>query len=806
MTDAGKLEHVSTASDTEASEKKASRGKAKKSGSTKSASSKATKKASSSAAEKSSSKKASKAKETKASTKKSAKAKDSKAKAKAKESSASTKKAEGAKAAGKSKTSSATVPERHSEGEGHAPSSVFVVASEGATGKSTVALGLLRFLAGKVQRVGVFRPIAPNAEGERDEILEVLQQHTTVDIPYEDCIGVSGDLFHANPEERIDEIVQRYHAVANQCDAVVVLGSDYTGVAYPPEFDVNAQIAANLGIPVLLVVKSFKRTPEEIAGNAGVSLQELRNHHAHPVALVANRCDAAATADIAKALDSLDMPVWAVPEDPILVAPTMGELMEALDGELHAGDPALLDREAMHMMVGGMTADRILARLKDGQVVIVPADRTDAVLAVASAHNAEGFPSLAGMVWNGGVSPSEELDRLIIGLKTSMPIITTPHGTYESASIAASTRGRINSSSGRKVEAALSLMEKYVDTDELLKRLQVKIPDVVTPQMFEYRLLEQARSDRRHIVLPEGTDDRILHAAGRLMRREVAKLTILGDEESVRARADELGIDLGDTTILDPATSKHHERFAKKYAKLRKHKGVTLEQAREKVTDISYFGTMMVLEGMADGMVSGAAHTTAHTIRPSLEVIKTKPGVNTVSSVFFMCLADHVLAFADCAVVPDPTAAQLADIAVSSAETASQFGISPRVAMLSYSTGDSGSGEDVEKVREGTAAADKTLTDIPVEGPIQFDAAVDPVVAQKKAPKSEVAGKATVLIFPDLNTGNNTYKAVQRTAGAVAIGPVLQGLNKPINDLSRGALVEDIVNTVAITAIQAQKG
>ena len=793
---------MSKASDTEASEKKAAGRKAKKGGSTKASSKKVS---AASAAKKSSAKaeKSTKKSQGKAGSKKaSAKGASTKKGASARKSE-STKKAAADKAT--TQSSSATVPERRTDDSDAAPSSVFVVASEGATGKSTVALGLLRFLAGKVQRVGVFRPIAPIADGERDEILEVLQQHTTVDIPYEDCIGVAGDLFHANPEQRIDEIVQRYHVVADQCDAVVVLGSDYTGVAYPPEFDVNGLIATNLGIGVLLVVKSFKRTPEEIAGNAEVSLQELRNHHAHPVALVANRCDPDAVEDIESALSSLDMPVWAVPEDPVLVAPTMGELMNALDGEFHAGDPALLDREAMHMMVGGMTADRILARLKDGQVVIVPADRTDAVLAVASAHNAEGFPSLAGMVWNGGVEPSPELERLIHGLKPSMPIIKTAHGTYESASIAASTRGRINSTSGRKVEAALSLMEKYVDTSELMERLQVRIPDVITPQMFEYRLLEQARSDRRHIVLPEGTDDRILHAAGRLMRRDVAKLTILGDEEAVPARAEELGINLGDATILDPATSKHRERFAKKYAKLRKHKGVTLEQAREKVADISYFGTMMVLEGMADGMVSGAAHTTAHTIRPSLEVIKTKPGVNTVSSVFFMCLADHVLAFADCAVVPDPTAAQLADIAVSSAETAAQFGIDPRVAMLSYSTGDSGSGEEVEKVREGTSVAEERLTGIPVEGPIQFDAAVDPIVAQKKAPGSDVAGQATVLIFPDLNTGNNTYKAVQRTAGAVAIGPVLQGLNKPINDLSRGALVEDIVNTVAITAIQAQK-
>lgn len=725
--------------------------------------------------------------------------KASKAKGKA-ESSAKGKGTTKSSAAAKGKAASAR--DRGADDAG--TSSVFVVASEGATGKSTVALGLLRVLAGKVQHVGVFRPVDTSGEGETDAILEMLHQHATADVPYEECIGVSGDLFHANPDEHIDEIVARYHAVADRCDAVVVLGSDYAGVAYPPEFEVNARIAANLGIRVLLVVKSFERTPAEILGNAEVSLQELRNHHAHPVAVVANRCDAGRLEKITKALAAVDLPVWAIPEDPILVAPTMGELMNALDGELYAGDPALLDREAMHMMVGGMTADRILERLEDGQVVIVPADRTDAVLAVASAHNAEGFPALAGMVWNGGIEPSDGLDRLVRGLKPSMPIITTEHGTYESAKIAANTRGRINASSGRKVESALSLMEKHVDTDALLERLQVRIPDVVTPQMFEYRLLEQARSDRRHIVLPEGDDDRILHAAGRLVRRDVAQLTILGDAEAVAARAEELGIDLGDTEILDPRTSDLCEKFAKKYAKLRKHKGITLEQARERVRDISYFGTMMVLEGLADGMVSGAGHTTAHTIRPALEVIKTKPGVSTVSSVFLMCLADRVLAFGDCAVVPDPTAEQLVDIAVSSAETAAQFDIEPRVAMLSYSTGDSGSGADVEKVRTASDAAKEKL-DIPVEGPIQFDAAVDPTVAKKKMPHSEVAGNATVLVFPDLNTGNNTYKAVQRTAGAVAIGPVLQGLNKPINDLSRGALVEDIVNTVAITAIQSQQ-
>jgi len=345
---------------------------------------------------------------------------------------------------------------------------------------------------------------------------------------------------------------------------------------------------------------------------------------------------------------------------------------------------------------------------------------------------------------------------------------------------------------------------EQVDQAALLAAINVSASDVRTPLMFEYQLVERARADRQRIVLPESEDDRILEAAAILLRRGVANLILLGDETKVRARESALGLDLDEASIVSPLDTELVERFAAAYAEVRAHKGMTLERAREMVTDISYFGTMMVHLGMADGMVSGAVNTTAHTIRPALEFIKTKPGVNTVSSVFLMCLADRVLAYGDCAVIPEPTVEQLADIAISSAETAQQFGIEPRVAMLSYSTGTSGSGADVEKVRAATELVRQRAPDLMLEGPIQYDAAVDPEVARTKLPNSPVAGRATVFIFPDLNTGNNTYKAVQRSAHAIAIGPVLQGLRKPVNDLSRGALVEDIVNTVAITAVQAQ--
>jgi phosphate acetyltransferase len=323
--------------------------------------------------------------------------------------------------------------------------------------------------------------------------------------------------------------------------------------------------------------------------------------------------------------------------------------------------------------------------------------------------------------------------------------------------------------------------------------------------MFRAQLVERARSRRRTIVLPEGNDDRILRAADIVARRGVVDMVILGIEETIRARAAALGLDLSAVSVVNPSDPELVEEFAEEYTKIRAHKGMTLDRARDAVQDVSYFGTLMVDSGRADGMVSGAVHTTAHTIRPAFEIIRTAPGVSIVSSVFFMLLADRVLVYGDCAVNPDPDATQLADIAVSSARTAAQFGVDPVVAMLSYSTGESGTGRDVDKVREAAALAHAKAPDIPIEGPMQYDAAADPEVAALKMPGSAVAGRATVFVVPDLNTGNNLYKAVQRSAGAVAVGPVLQGLRKPVNDLSRGALVQDIVNTVVITAIQAQE-
>ena len=688
--------------------------------------------------------------------------------------------------------------------DGHASSvsAIYVASPEGDTGKSTIALGILHRLTATVARVGVFRPITRLGE-DRDYILELLLAHTTAGLAYEQCVGVSYQQLHEDPDVAIADIVDRFHAMAEHCDAVLIVGSDYTNVTSPSELSVNARIAVNLGAPVVLAVRAKGRTPDEVVQVVELCLAELAAQHAYTAAIVANRCEPSQLKAVAAALEKVTPQTYVLPAEPLLVAPSVADLQQAVDGALIKGDEALLGREVMSVLVAGMTAEHVLERLTDAMAVITPGDRSDVVLAVVSAHAAEGFPSLSAIVLNGGLELHPSIAALVSGLGLRLPIVATALGTFETASAVASARGRVTATSQRKIDTALALIDKYVDIGDLLAQLAIPIPTVTTPQMFEYRLLERARSDCKRIVLPEGDDDRILKAAGRLLQRRVADLTILGDEAQIRSRAAELGVDLVAATVLNPRTSELCDQFAEQYAQLRKRKGVTVEQAREIIHDVSYFGTMLVHNDIVDGMVSGAVHTTAHTVRPAFEIIKTQPDVSTVSSIFLMCLADRVLAYGDCAIVPDPTSEQLADIAISSARTAAQFGIDPRVAMLSYSTGSSGIGADVDKVRTATELVRRRAPDLLVEGPIQYDAAVEPSVAATKMPDSPVAGRATVLIFPDLNTGNNTYKAVQRSAGAVAIGPVLQGLNKPVNDLSRGALVSDIVNTVAITAIQA---
>jgi phosphate acetyltransferase len=680
--------------------------------------------------------------------------------------------------------------------------SVYIASPEGQTGKSAIAIGLLDALTREVGSVGVFRPLV---HGHGIDMLgDMLVNEPGITQDYADAIGVTYEQARENPDDAMHTIVEQFGRLTERFDVVLVLGSDYTDVSTGTELTVNARIAANLGSPVVLVVHGRDRRPEEVRATAEIALVELNSHHAQPVAIIANRCDPDQLDDVTAALGSgHGLVVAALPESPILSAPTVRAQAEAVEADLVLGTDSWLDRESGGLIVAAMSLPNVLNRLRPDVTVIAPSDRGELLPGLLMAHQSGTFPSLAGILLTGGYPMAAPVKRLLEGVPHNLPILSTELGTYTTAATLSTVRGPMSKSSTRKLEVARRLFSENVDSDALLRAINVSSSEVRTPLMFEYQLMERARAADKHIVLPESTDDRILEAASILLRRGVARLTLLGDETKVRARASVLGLDLEEAEIVSTHDPELVERFAAEYAKARAHKGMTLERAREVITDVSYFGTMMVHLGLADGMVSGAANTTAHTIRPALEFVKTTPGVSTVSSVFLMCLADRVLVYGDCAVVPDPTTEQLADIALSSAATAAQFGIEPRVAMLSYSTGASGSGADVEKVRAATALVADGRPDLPLEGPIQYDAAVDLDVARTKLPDSAVAGRATVFIFPDLNTGNNTYKAVQRSAHAIAVGPVLQGLRRPVNDLSRGALVDDIVNTVAITAVQA---
>ncbi|MGW1867498.1 phosphate acetyltransferase [Streptomyces mauvecolor] len=684
--------------------------------------------------------------------------------------------------------------------------SVYVTGIDRGDGRQVIELGVMELLTRQVDRVGVFRPLVHDGP---DRLFDLLRARYRL---AQDAATVYGMDYHEasalqaeqGTDELVSRLVDRFHKVARDYEVVLVLGTDFADTQLPDELALNARLANEFGASVIPVVGGKGQTAESVRAEARNAHRAYDGLGCDVLAMVVNRVAPADRHEIEERLKArLPVPCYVLPDEPALSAPTVAQIAAALDGTVLLGDDSGLARDALDFVFGGAMLPNFLNALTPGCLVVTPGDRADLVVGSLAAHSA-GTPPIAGVLLTLDERPGEAILTLADRLAPGTPVVAVSHGSFPTAQELFALEGKLNAATPRKAETALGLFERHVDTADLLRRVSVARSGRVTPMMFEHELLEQARSNRRRVVLPEGSEDRVLRAADVLLRRDVCELTLLGDVEAIRKKAADLGIDIGKCQIIDPATSELRQGFAERYAQLRAHKGVTVELAYDVVADVNYFGTLMVQEGLADGMVSGSVHSTAATIRPAFEIIKTKPDASIVSSVFFMCLADKVLVYGDCAVNPDPNAEQLADIAVQAAATAEQFGVDPRIAMLSYSTGTSGSGADVDKVREATKLVREAQPELKIEGPIQYDAAVEPSVAATKLPESEVAGQATVLIFPDLNTGNNTYKAVQRSAGAVAVGPVLQGLRKPVNDLSRGALVQDIVNTVAITAIQAQ--
>ena len=689
--------------------------------------------------------------------------------------------------------------------------SLYIVAIGPQSGKSLVALGIMELLSRRLRRVGYFRPIIPS-HAVADNNLQLIKTRYRLEFDYDEMFAMSHDeAQHLSAEGRTDQIIKtildKYKRLESKCDFVLCEGTDFSGLSLPFEFEFNAEVANNLGCPILLLLNCHNKSPEDILDALHVAQESFLKKGCTILASVVNRVEPDLMETVREKLTECGLgagPVYVLPEEPFLGKPTVGEIARALDAKIIMGNPEKMNRGVADFKVAAMNLPHFLDHLVEGDLIIAPGDRSEIILGSLAANFSSTYPSIAGLLLSGGFVPDAQISRLLEGLRMTVPIVSVQTDTFTTAMNASGVPPMLIPENDRKIATALGLFEAHVNLPELESRISLVKSTRVTPMMFEYNLVEMAQKQRQHIVLPEGAEERILRASEILVRRGVVKLILLGDPAEIRATAGNLGLDLTGITIIDPITSPLRQEFAQTYFQLRRHKGITEKSAFDTVADVNYFGTLMVHKGLADGMVSGAVHPTSDTIRPALQIIRTQPGVSLVSSVFLMCLADRVLVYGDCAVNPDPNAQQLAEIAISSAQTAKLYGIDPLVAMCSYATGSSGKGADVDKVREATRIAKELRPDLKIEGPIQYDAAVDAGVAKTKLPDSQVAGKATVFIFPDLNTGNNLYKAVQRSANAVAIGPVLQGLNKPVNDLSRGCTVPDIVNTVAITAIQAQ--
>ncbi|HBY08633.1 MAG TPA: phosphate acetyltransferase [Chloroflexi bacterium] len=692
--------------------------------------------------------------------------------------------------------------------------SIYLTTTEPHCGKSIISLGLTRRLLRQSQRLAVFRPIINTAsEGERDKNIDLLLSHFQLDVPYERTYAFqsheASELLAQNEIDKfLSRIIGKFKYLEDHYDFVLCIGSDLSEEGTAFEFDANVAIAQALRSPVVILTNASQNELDEVLGPIHMALDAFRSKGCPVVGVIVNRAAPERTGELRETLRR-DLPpeiaYSVIPDDPMLGSPTLKEIADHLHAEVLYGE-GRLDRLVPNYMVIAMQMQNYLPRLKDQALLITPGDRGEIILSALEAHRSSNYPPVAGLLLTTGEKPHPAVKRLLDGLPDILPILAVETETFETVSNVNSVRSYITAANPTKIALGLRLYSAHVDVDAFENRFALIERRGISPQMFLYSMTQRAKADKKHIVLPEGDDPRILRAAEQLLNQNVADLTLIGDETKIQGMIADLGlnIDPQKVVITQPENHPKFEEYAQTYFELRQHKGITMDYAIDAMRDVSFFGTMMVYKGDADGMVSGAAHSTAHTIRPAFQFIKTKPEFSVVSSVFFMALEDRVLVYGDCAVVPRPTAEELAEIAIASAETAKTFGIDPKIAMLSYSSGTSGTGEEVDRVRKATELARTRRPDLLIEGPIQYDAAVDMSVGQSKMPGSEVAGRATVLIFPDLNTGNNTYKAVQRETGAIAVGPVLQGLNKPVNDLSRGCTVDDIVNTVVITAIQAQ--
>ncbi|MGB5135821.1 MAG: phosphate acetyltransferase [Prochlorococcaceae cyanobacterium] len=687
---------------------------------------------------------------------------------------------------------------------------LYISTTEAGSGKALVALGLIHELLRRTDRVRFFRPVVHDTP---DEDIELIVRSFDLPQSPQDSFGLSttvmNDLIAANRiNDGLEQIISRYEALSGDDGFMLCESSDYLGEGSAFEFNLNQEIARNLGCPILILGNAHRRDSDDALRPVRLAVETYRRHGCRIVGIVLNKADPDRTdalrQDLEREFGGSGWVLSVIPFDRRLISPRVLDIAHHLEAEVLYGH-ASLERLALHQMVAAMQMQHALEWLREGSLVVTPGDRGDVIMGMLQAHQSRNYPNLSGILLS-GMKPEPAIGRLIQGLLEPLPILAVPTDTFTTVSRLRDIHISLRPDDREKIRLSIETFERHGHGERLLQAVNLAPPPEPTARMFNHNLTLRARGAPQRIVLPESLEPRILQAAARVQAQQLARLILLGERSAIEQvlRREAIDLDLDALGVISPQESERMERYIDTYLSCRRHKGATHDIAHDHLLDGTTFATMMVLCGDADGMVSGAIHTTQHTIRPALQLIRTRPGVSLISSVFVMLLDDRVVIYGDCAVNPRPDAGQLAQIALSSARTAQDLGLEPRVAMLSYSSGDSGQGEEVEKVRQATALAREAWPGLLIEGPIQYDAAVSADVALQKLPGSAVGGRATVLVFPDLNTGNNTYKAVQRETGAIAIGPIMQGLKKPVNDLSRGCSVEDIVSTIMITAIQAQ--
>lgn len=698
---------------------------------------------------------------------------------------------------------------------------IFIAPTGIDSGLTTISLGLIQALDAQGLKVGFVKPIAPGlAANERSTQLarSVLHLHTPDPMQLND---VQRSVSDGMLDRILEDSVALHAQVAEGCDVVIIEGLT-PDRNEPYTAKLNVEVSKALNADVLLVCSAEGHSVSQIEADLRLQIGVFGGKKSNLMGCIINKAGAP---DINGALptsedSSSDLPpagckasecdqihiencpvLGVIPWQADLLSPRAIDIARAVGADiLNEGD--MNHRRVSRITLCARTLSNMIDQLRPGTLVVTPGDRDDIIIASAMAAT-NGTP-LAGLLLTSGFTPSPALEALCQrAWQTGLPVMSVPGDSFSTARALTHMDTHVPADDTERVRRIMATIAQHLHTDVLLTRIGTPHTPRLSPAAFRHQLVSKARADKQRIVLPEGEEPRTIQAAAICQERGIAECILLGERATIEqvARAQEVTLPEG-LTIIEPDSVR--ENYVEGMVELRRHKQLSAPMALAQLEDTVVLGTMMLALDEVDGLVSGAIHTTANTIRPALQLIKTAPAAKLVSSVLFMGLPDQVLVYGDCAVNPDPTAEELADIAIQSAESASSMNIPVRIAMLSYSTGVSGTGADVEKVREATAIVRELRPDLVIDGPLQYDAATIDNVAKSKAPGSPVAGQATVLIFPDLNTGNTTYKAVQRSANVISIGPMLQGLAKPVNDLSRGALVEDIVYTIALTAIQSQ--